>query len=44
MTVNRWSEVFDFTPTSLTTNWRCLPIEDGLEDNLNEIELTYCTE
>jgi hypothetical protein len=42
--VNRWSDVFDFTPTSLETNWKCLAIEDRFEDNLNEEELIYCTE
>ncbi|XP_046639849.1 protein XRP2-like [Daphnia pulicaria] len=42
--VNRWSDVFDFTPTSLETNWKCLAIEDRFEDNLNEEELIYCTD
>jgi hypothetical protein len=42
--INRWSEVFDFTPTSLSSNWTFLNIEDRMEDNLNEIELIHCTE
>lgn len=43
LTVNRWSEVFDFTPTSLSSNWKFLAVEDRLEDNLNEVELIHCT-
>lgn len=40
--VNRWSEVFDFTPSSLSNNWKFLAVEDRLEDKLNEVELIHC--
>ena len=40
--VNRWSEVFDFTPTSLSNNWKFLAVVDRLEDKLNEVELIHC--
>ncbi|XP_057365679.1 protein XRP2-like [Daphnia carinata] len=40
---NRWSEIFDFTPSSLSSNWRLLPVEDRVEDHLDEMELLHCT-
>ncbi|KAI9559633.1 hypothetical protein GHT06_013638 [Daphnia sinensis] len=40
--VNRWSEIFDFTPSTLSNNWRLLPAEDRVENHLDELELLHC--
>ncbi|KZS14193.1 protein XRP2 [Daphnia magna] len=39
---NRWSEIFDFTPSSLSSNWRLLSVEDRVEDHLDKVELLHC--
>jgi len=45
VTVNAWSNVFDFTPVDGETeqsNWILLEAEDRLEDFMSEVELLHC--
>lgn len=42
MNLNRWAEVFDFTCSSQSSNWRLLDVENRLEDHLTEQELDHC--